>query len=146
MADPFNPIDILVRLLVILFLLFFGTMSVVRMPENGFAGGSPGQGGGASNRSLTVIEQVETAILESYPYQINLTVTGYQPDGCELPVLVEQSRAGNTVYVEIYRELPPDVFCTMQLVPYQETIKLEGGFESGTYQINVNGVIVEVKL
>lgn len=146
MVDPVNPIDILVRILVILFLVFFGTMSVVRVPEDGAVGGDLGQGGGASNRSLTVIEQVETLVLEADPYQITLNVTGYQPDGCDLPVIVEQSRDGSTVYIEIYRELPPDLFCTMQLVPYAETIKLEGGFESGTYQINVNGVMVEVKL
>jgi hypothetical protein len=73
-------------------------------------------------------------------------VSGYQPDGCDLPVIVEQRRDGNTVYVDIYRELPPDVFCTMQLVPYNDTIKLDGDFESGSYQINVNGVIVEVQL
>ncbi len=146
MIDPLNPIDIFVRLLVILFLLFFGTMSVVRMPEGGTLAVEPGQGGGAANRSPTVIEQVETLILESYPYQITLNVSGYQPDGCDLPVIVEQFRDGSTVYVDIYRELPPDVFCTMQLVPYTGTIRLEGGFESGTYQINVNGVMVEVKL
>lgn len=148
MVDPTNPIDILVRILVILFLLFFGTMSVTRMPESGGMGVAPsdlGQGGGG-NISLTVIERVETLILESYPYQITLNVIGYQPDGCDLPVIVEQHREGNTVYVDIYREMPPEVFCTMQLVPYQGTIRLEGGFESGQYRINVNGTIVEVKL
>lgn len=145
--DPTNPIEILVRILVILFLLLFGTMSVTRVPENGGMGTIPdlGQGGGG-NISLTVIEQVETLILESYPYQITLNVSGYQPDGCTLPVIVEQRREGNTVYVDIYREMPPDVFCTMQLVPYNDTIRLDGGFESGQYQININGTIVEVDL
>lgn len=150
MVDPTNPIDILVRILIVLMLIFFGAMSVVRVSEDGGIirgdfGRSPGQGGGG-NVSLTVIEQVETLILESYPYQITLNVSGYQPDGCDLPVIVEQRREGNIVYVDIYRVLPPDVFCTMQLVPYQDTITLDGGFESGQYQINVNGTIVDVNL
>jgi hypothetical protein len=75
-----------------------------------------------------------------------LNVSGYQPDGCQLPVLVEQRREGSTVYVQIYREVPLDMICTMQLVPYNDTIRLDGSFESGVYQITINGTVVNVNL
>ncbi len=139
MMEPTNPIDILIRLLVILFFIFFGTTQSVTPPGGG--------GGGAPiSRSLTVIENVEVITLESYPYQLMLNVSGYQPDGCQLPVLVEQRREGSTVYVQIYREVPLDMICTMQLVPYNDTIRLDGSFESGVYQITINGTVVNVNL
>src|SRR5512134_3844492 len=54
-------------------------------------------------QSQTVIETVDVAILESFPMQVVLNVSGYQPDGCEYPVTISQWREGNEVFVEIYR-------------------------------------------
>lgn len=161
--EPANPIDILVRALIIMFLVLFGAMSVARPPGSGagMPGGAmppgrdepppgdvppPPQASGPFQRSLHIIEKVDVVTLESYPYQLRLTVGGYQPDGCLLPVKVEQRREGNVVYVEIFREVPLSMICTMQLVPYNETIALEGGFESGAYRITINGFEVEVNL
>jgi hypothetical protein len=107
----------------------------------------PGQGGGGNLMQVdTVIESVDVLVLESFPMQLNLVVKGYQPDGCELPVIVEQQREGNLVTVHIYRELPPDVMCTMIIVPYEETIQIEGGFEGGTIEIRVNEFSTTVDL
>jgi hypothetical protein len=93
-----------------------------------------------------VIESVDALLLESFPVQIQLHVTGYQPDGCEFPVQVEQQRDGNDVTVRIYRTVPVDVVCPLMIVGYDEMIRLEGGFESGTYTIDVNGTTVEVTI
>jgi hypothetical protein len=108
--------------------------------------GGTGGAQASGSESLTVIETVDAMILESFPVQISLHVTGYQPDGCTFPVQVEQTRDGNTISVKIYRILPPDIMCTMQLVPYDENIRLDGGFESGEYTIDVNGTVVTVKI
>ncbi|NLX11916.1 MAG: hypothetical protein GXY36_19895 [Chloroflexi bacterium] len=89
-------------------------------------------------RSPTVIEDIEVVVMESMPMQVSLTVTGYQPDGCELPVQIEQRREGNDIYVEIYREMDPAMACPMTIVAYNETIPLEGGFEPGEYTFHVN--------
>lgn len=127
--------DILIRILITLFTLGFSAEAVP--PVNDLSSQSPNM------RIDTVIEEVNVRVMESFPVQIVLEVRGYQPDGCDYPVEVAQSRAENTVEVDIFREVPPDVMCTMQLVPYSANIPL-GRFESGTYQINVNGMMLEV--
>jgi hypothetical protein len=95
-------------------------------------------------KSPTIIDDVQGLILESFPAQIVLQVSGSQPDGCEYPVIVTQRRDGNTVLVEIYREASAAAMCPMMLVPYNEGIKLDGTFEPGTYTIHVNDFTLEV--
>ncbi len=101
---------------------------------------------GNQRRVFHVIESVEVAVLESFPMQLSLTVRGSQPDGCEVPVQVEQEVVGNQVTISIYRELPIDVMCPMVVVPYEETIMVDGSFEGGTVQIQVNDFSTSVDL
>lgn len=129
-------IEILIRLLL---LLFMGTSSSFVAPD-------AGQGGGMAAdtfQSYTIIESVDVVVMESFPMQVALTVKGAQPDGCELPVTVEQRREGNTVTVEIYREMSIAMICAAVLVPYEDTIQLEGGFDSGSYTFHINDFVIE---
>ena len=91
-----------------------------------------------SDKVLTNIQRVHVNVMESHPVQLSLDVEGEHPDGCEYPVLVAQARRGNTIDIEVYREVPADVMCPMILKPYRGTIKLDGAFEAGEYRINVN--------
>ena len=91
-----------------------------------------------SDKVLTNIQRVHVNVTESHPVQLSLDVEGEHPDGCEYPVLVAQARRGNTIDIEVYREVPADVMCPMILKPYRGTIKLDGAFEAGEYRINVN--------
>ncbi len=127
--------DILIRLLIILFTLVFGaqTSTVPPTPDPE-----------TTRQSPTQITDVQAVILTSFPAQINLTITGYQPDGCGFPVQVEQHREGNTVTVNICRIMPMSVMCPMVVLPYDESIHLDGSFESGTYTIHVNDFTLEV--
>ncbi len=126
----------LIGLLIRLFLaLFLGTQTTV----------TPSTANG-SFRSYTQIENVEALILESFPAQIQLNIVGAQPDGCDLPVIDEQQRAENTVTLEIYRLGDPAMMCAAMLIPYRETIKLDGSFEPGTYTIIVNDHTLEVEI
>jgi hypothetical protein len=145
--EPINPLENLIRFLLLIFLGFMTFLgwsgrNDITPPVDGGASGAPPSG----SEVLTVIETVDALIMESFPAQISLHVTGYQPDGCTFPVQVEQNRDSNTVSVKIYRILPPDIMCTMQLVVYDENIKLDGSFESGEYTIDVNGTVVTVKI
>ena len=97
-------------------------------------------------RVLAVVESVDALLMESFPVQITLQVSGYHPDGCDATVEVTQRRDGNQVFVEVYRVLPAAVMCPMVLRPLDETVRLEGGFEPGTYSIDVNGVVIEVTI
>lgn len=90
------------------------------------------------DKVLTNIINVDARVMESYPMRVSLDVQGEHPDGCDLPVKVAQSRQGKTITVEIYREVPADMFCPMILRPYRGDILLDGSFESGRYIIKVN--------
>lgn len=92
-----------------------------------------------TEKVLTNIFRVDVSVAESDARQITLDVAGEHPDGCDLPVHVTQSREGNEVQVEVYRELPVDMICPMILRPYEGSIQLDGAFEAGSYQISVNG-------
>ncbi|MCB9450385.1 MAG: hypothetical protein H6672_03040 [Anaerolineaceae bacterium] len=139
MVDPINPIGILIRLLFFL-LMFLGVSRTVTQPT------PPSSPNGGTSRSYTLIDSVETQVMESYPYQVRLVVSGQQPDGCDFPVMVEQWRDGDTFYVEIYRNIPVGVMCPMVLLPYSAQIPLMETLKSGQYTININGTIVELDL
>lgn len=94
----------------------------------------------------TVIEGVEIAVLESFPMQLQLEVTGYQPDGCDLPVQVEQTVDGSSVSIRVYRNVPTDVLCPMALQPYEDSIRVDGSFEGGTVEIEINNFTTSVDL
>lgn len=99
-----------------------------------------------SNKVMTNINSVTINVMESFPMQISLEVSGEHPDGCDYPVMIDQEREDNVVTVSIYREVPPDVMCPMMLNPYEATIKLDDSFESGSYEIRVNGVIENIDI
>ena len=99
-----------------------------------------------SGASLHLIESVEILVMESFPMQIALNLTGYIPDGCTAPTQVVQSRDGEMVMVRVFRTLPPETMCAAMAAVYNDTIQLEGGFTSGHYTFDVNGVIVEIDL
>jgi hypothetical protein len=128
---------LLVLLLLILSSCFGLTFDMPDMPSGGGAAAMP---------TYHIIEDVDVQVMESVPMQITLHVTGIQPDGCALDVQVDQWREGNDVFVEIYREIPQDMFCPEMIVTYDAMIPLEGGFESGTYTIHVNDYEVEITL
>lgn len=98
------------------------------------------------SRIQTVIETVEVNVLESFPMQLDLVITGYQPDGCDFPVEVEQTIDGNRVSVAVYRNIPVDTMCPMNIVPYNETIRIDGSFTGGTIRINVNSFFTSINL
>ena len=96
-----------------------------------------------SDKVLTNIFRVDVQVKEM---RISLDVEGEHPDGCDYPVIVDQSRRGKTVDVEVYREVPADVICPMILKPYRDRINLAGEFEPGDYTINVNSHSQAVKI
>ena len=101
---------------------------------------SPSQGDDvpATEKVLTNIFKVDVQVMESFPMRIALDVAGEHPDGCDLPVHVAQSRDGNSIRVEVYRELPYEIVCPMILRPYADNILLDGDFVSGSYSVTVN--------
>jgi hypothetical protein len=128
--------------------LFFGlilvalTLAATFLPEDALhtvgtwiATGLEEQAVSESDKVLTNIFRVDVKVVETH---ISLEVEGEHPDGCEYPVIVDQSRSGNSISVAVYREVPADVICPMILKPYRDTIRLESDFAPGEYTINVN--------
>lgn len=160
--DDGNPFEMLIRLFLVIFVsltAFFSASGDLPVTGGGSPPPAPPETGGTGGepvvrptlpaglvQSLTVIERVEALIMESNPPQISLNVSGYQPDGCSFPVVVQQTREGSTVRVSIYREMPIDIVCAMILQPYRDTIVLDGTFEPGSYTIDVNGFVITVTI
>jgi hypothetical protein len=141
-GNPFGCFPMLLALLIGGFMAFL-TLSVSPAVAPVEPSVIEGQGGGVSDsfQSLTVVERVDVVATASH---FEVTITGYQPDGCDFPVVVEQSRDGNQINIKIYRNVPLAVLCAQNLVPYLDTIRVEGPFEPGVYTIDVNGTVVEV--
>lgn len=137
---------ILILILTLLLSLFLGVETTTTTPEPIIVTEVPPVPGEETFRSPTVIESADALLLESFPVQIHLRVTGYQSDGCDYPVTVEQRRQGSEVYVDIYREMPLAVICPDMLLEYEATIPLDGGFEPGTYRIHVTDQVIEVTI
>jgi inhibitor of cysteine peptidase len=93
------------------------------------------------------VTSVSVQILESFPVQARAVVQGELPDGCTAIDSIEQSREGNEFRVHILTSRPADAFCTLALVPFEETIPLEvRGLGAGEYRVVANGVAATFRL
>jgi hypothetical protein len=163
MAEPLPPTDWLIRLILIFGAFVYGTFAISSPPDMGRMPPSPDvivvspsvdrpigvlvpMNGLPAGASLHLIETVDILVMESFPMQVALNVTGYIPDGCSAPTEILQSRDGNMVVIRVFRSLPPDAICTAMAAMYSETIHVEGGFTSGNYTFDVNGLIVQIDL
>jgi hypothetical protein len=99
------------------------------------AGATPAAEGA---KVLHTITSAQVEVAESFPVQYVLVVEGYQNDGCIYPVEVVQERDGSTIRVTIFRTLPIDVMCSMQIIEYRESIPLVGDFTQQLYTVIVN--------
>ena len=104
-------------------------------------GQEPPGGGGGIVEGEAAVETVEILLLESFPVQVNVVVTGYLADGCTEIDEVITERQDNTFNVTITTVRDADAVCTLATVPFEQTIALDVlGLEAGTYTVDVNGV------
>jgi hypothetical protein len=90
-----------------------------------------------------VVETAETAILESFPPQIGLTVNGIR-DGCEQPIqVVAQPAQERRIPVLVVRVMPENTPCTMIARPYSVTATLPttGLMAGTTYTLSINNTL-----
>jgi inhibitor of cysteine peptidase len=87
------------------------------------------------------VQAIDILIMESFPVQISVQVTGYLSDGCTTLGVIETTQADDTFLVTITTHRPADAVCTQQLVDFEENISLDvQGLPAGTYTVDVNGV------
>jgi len=90
-------------------------------------------------RGEVFIDTQEILILESFPLQFQLQVTGSLPTPChELRAVVEEPDDQNQIRVDMYSLVDPDTVCAQVLEPFDVSLSL-GSYPSGTYSVFVNG-------
>jgi inhibitor of cysteine peptidase len=93
------------------------------------------------------VESMSILILESFPVQVHVNVTGYLGDGCTALGEISTRQEEDTFFVTIPTERPADALCTQQLVGFDESIPLDVlGLPEGTYTVNANGVTDSFRL
>jgi hypothetical protein len=107
-------------------------------------GGIGGAGDEGKTRGNAYINDVQLMIMESYPVQISLAVSGDLPTPCnELRYAIEQPDEENRIYVEVYSVIDPGMMCVQVLDPFAKNISLPvQGLPDGTYAVYVNGELV----
>jgi inhibitor of cysteine peptidase len=83
------------------------------------------------------VDDLQILIMESFPVQISVIVTGNLPDGCTSIVGSKAEMVDDTTFfISIFTERPEDMMCTMALVPFEESISLDvHGLPAGDYTV-----------
>jgi hypothetical protein len=85
------------------------------------------------------IDRADLLILESYPLQFTLSVSGNLPDPCHwLRVTVSAPDTENRIDVQVYSLTNPETMCIQVLEPFDVNIPL-GSFPAGEYELYLNG-------
>jgi hypothetical protein len=99
----------------------------------------PAAGDEALTRGEAFVEGTDILILESFPPQYLLQLSGSLPTPChQLRVEVSEPDEENRILVEVYSLVDPDEVCIQVLEPFEANVPL-GSFESGSYTVLVNG-------
>jgi len=99
----------------------------------------------AKPANLVTVNTVEVLLLESFPLQVRLGVTGYKSVPCVELLAPAVSRKDNLFMVILAESvLGPAESCIAMIDPFETSITLDVlGLAAGTYTINVNGVTAE---
>lgn len=89
-------------------------------------------------RGSVFIDATDILLLESYPVQVILKVSGNLPTPCHaLRAKVSEPNEKREIHVELYSLTDPGAICIQVLQPFETSIPL-GSYESGEYTIFVN--------
>jgi hypothetical protein len=113
------------------------------LPSDGKSGPfSPQIGDAGLSIGNVYLDSAELLILESFPIQVNLYISGNLPTPCDqLRVKVNDPDSSNRIYIEIYSVSNPDTMCVQVLQPFDTNISL-GSFTPGLYKVYLNGEMI----
>ncbi len=139
-------IEILVRALIALLLLFLGIETEVPPPPTAPTPTLPAPGEGQPTMRVEIgVQNVQIDVAESLPPQVSMRIDG-AVDGCAYPVQTLVSRTGNDITVTAFREMPVAIVCPAILVPVEVIVHL-GELDAGqSYTITVNGTTYPLDL
>ena len=88
------------------------------------------------------IESAEVLVMESFPIQVAVHITGELPSPChQLQWSHEVLEAEGRIEIEVHSVAPLGLDCIQVLEPFDESLPL-GAFESGSYEVLVNGEVI----
>ncbi len=122
----------------ILFVLFAVLLASCQLLPDVEGPGSEAPGEtGYSYGEDALVESVSVVILESFPVQVQATVSGSLPDGCtELDEISVEQQDQIFILTLVTRVPEGDLACTEALVPFEETVILDvSGLSAGTYTV-----------
>ncbi len=103
---------------------------------------APQPGDATLARGAAVLEASQLRVMESFPVQVMLSLSGHLPTPChQLRVTTSVPDAQNRIQVSAYSVVDPGQACTQVLQPFQAQIPL-GSFPAGSYTVWVNGEMV----
>jgi hypothetical protein len=87
--------------------------------------------------SDAVLESMSLNIMESFPIQISVSLSGYLPNGCIQIEQINVLHDEETFYIKIITKHPvSDVSCTTAIVPFEENVTLDvEGLPAGEYTV-----------
>lgn len=100
---------------------------------------APQPGDDLLDRGTVFVEESGILILESYPPQFMLHLTGSLPTPChELRAVVSEPDQDSRINVELYSVTDPSAICAQVLVPFEANLPL-GSYTEGSYPVTING-------
>lgn len=99
----------------------------------------------AKSNNLVTIDTVQIAILESFPVQVSVNVTGNKSVPCVELLTPAISRKDNLFIVVLAETLlGPEKSCIAMIDPFETSFALDvSGLPAGTYTVRVNGAVDE---
>ena len=92
--------------------------------------------------SDAVLRSMSLNIMESFPVQVSVNLSGYLPNGCVKIDQINVLKDGEIFTIRIITKRPTgDVSCTMAIVPFEETVALEvEGLLAGEYTVQCDDI------
>jgi len=95
---------------------------------------------GAVPGNKAAIESVEIMIMESFPVQVNVVISGTLPDSCSAINQVNQARNGDMFVIAVGTVHQTGVMCAEQTQPFKESVLLDvAGLPAGSYTVTATG-------
>lgn len=108
--------------------------------------GRPTPGGKPQESGPVFVDSTDLLIMESYPVQVSLQITGNLPTPCHsfhFSYEIGTGSDSNRIDVTVWSESDPSRMCTQVLEPFDESIPLDmAGAADGTYSMYLNGELV----
>jgi hypothetical protein len=102
----------------------------------------PQPGDETLSRGEVFIDSTSLLVLESYPPQFRLSVSGSLPTPChQLRAVVSAPDASNGIAVDVYSLMDPTALCAQVLQPFTVSISIPTP-PQGKYSVTVNGQMV----